>query len=167
MITFYSDRIEIVSNGGLSPKLTISDFYKGASEPVNRKLSDIFLQLRISEKTGRGVPTIVARYGEEAFEFEENWITVTIPFSRLNVVDYQVKVDVVNKTGQETAKKLNKTQLKIVELLRNDPNITAPTLMKELQLGHTAVQNNLNKLQGQGVIERIGARKGGYWKVLD
>ena len=167
MITFYSDRIEIVSNGGLSPKLTISDFYKGTSEPVNRKLSDIFLQLHISEKTGRGVPTIVARYGEEAFEFEENWITVTIPFSRLNAVDYQIKADAVNKTGQETAKKLNKTQLKIVELIRNDPNTTIRALRKELQLGHTAVQSNLSKLQKQGVIERIGARKGGYWKVLN
>ena len=29
MFTFYSDRIEILSHGSLSPKLTIQDFYKG------------------------------------------------------------------------------------------------------------------------------------------
>ena len=31
MFTFYSDRIEILSNGALSPKLSMSDFYKGKS----------------------------------------------------------------------------------------------------------------------------------------
>ena len=59
MFTFYSDRIEILSHGALSPKLTLNDFYKGKSEPKNRKLPDIFLQLHISERTGRGVPTIL------------------------------------------------------------------------------------------------------------
>ena len=167
MFTFYSDRIEIVSNGGLSPKLTINDFYKGTSEPINKRLSEIFLQLHISEKTGRGVPTIVSYYGKNAFEFEENWITVTIPFNRINVVDYQINTNVVNKTGVKVARKLNKSQLKIVELMRNNPNITTTDLISELNLGHTAIQNNLNKLQELGIIERIGAKRGGYWKVID
>ena len=55
MFTFYSDRIEILSNGALSPKLSMKDFYKGKSEPTNKRLSDIFLQLHISERTGREV----------------------------------------------------------------------------------------------------------------
>ena len=42
MFAFYSDRIEILSHGGLSPKLTIKDFYIGISEPVNKKLCKIF-----------------------------------------------------------------------------------------------------------------------------
>ena len=67
MFIFYSDRIEILSHGALSPKLTIKDFYKGKSEPTNKKLSDIFVQLHISERTGRGVPTILNSYGEKAF----------------------------------------------------------------------------------------------------
>ena len=100
MFTFYSDRIEILSHGGLSPKLTIKDFYKGTSEPVNKKLSEIFLQLHISEKTGRGVPTILSNYGEKAFEFSENRIQVTIPFNRINIVDYHPQIKVSNKSGE-------------------------------------------------------------------
>lgn len=33
-------------------------FFLGESIPVNEKLSEIFLQLQISEKSGRGVPKI-------------------------------------------------------------------------------------------------------------
>ena len=167
MFTFYSDRIEILSHGGLSPKLTIKDFYKGTSEPVNKKLSEIFLQLHISEKTGRGVPTILSNYGEKAFEFSENRIQVTIPFNRINIVDYHPQIKVGNKSGEKVVNKINKSQLKMIELIRNDPNVTTNILMRKLGLGHTAIQNNLTKLQKLGVVTRIGSKKSGYWQVND
>ena len=53
------------------------------SVPVNQKLSDIFLQLHISERSGQGVPSIVDVYGREAYEFRENSIVVNIPYERL------------------------------------------------------------------------------------
>ena len=106
-------------------------------------------------------------YENKVNKIEKNWITVTIPFNRINVVDYQINTNTVNKTGEKVAKKLNKSQLKIVELMRNNPNITTTNLISELKLGHTAIQNNLNKLQELGIIERIGAKRGDYWKVND
>ena len=51
-----------------------------------KKLSEIFLQLHISEKTGRGVPIVTQRYGRNAYEFRENSIVVTIPFNWMNVM---------------------------------------------------------------------------------
>lgn len=167
MFTFYSDRIEILSHGALSPKLTLNDFYKGKSEPKNRKLSDIFLQLHISERTGRGVPTILKNYGESAFSFSDNWIQVTIPFNFINAVDYQISTKVVNKSGEYVVNKLlNKSQLLILKAVRNNPNVTIEGLTKETGLGHTAIQNNLNKLQEMSIIKRIGSRKKGYWEVM-
>lgn len=56
MITVFSDRIEILSRGTLPPEQTLEGFFAGESVPVNQELSDIFLQLHISERTGRGVP---------------------------------------------------------------------------------------------------------------
>ena len=85
MFTAYEDRIEIVSLGTLPPGQTKEGFFAGVSIPVNRKLSEIFLQLHISEKSGRGVPGIVHEYGEEAFEFKDNAIVVTIPLNRLDL----------------------------------------------------------------------------------
>jgi len=83
MFTVYSDRIEILSRGTLPPDQTIEGFFAGESIPVNRKLSEIFLQLHISEKSGRGVPKIVEVYGKDAVEFRENTIVVTIPFEQM------------------------------------------------------------------------------------
>jgi len=52
--------------------------------PVNRKLSEIFLQLHISEKPGRGVPKIIEVYGKNVVEFRENAIVVTISFAHIS-----------------------------------------------------------------------------------
>ncbi len=71
MISVFSDRIEILSRGSLPPAQTMEGFYMGESVPVNEKLSEIFLQLHISEKSGRGVPKITEIYGKEAFAFRE------------------------------------------------------------------------------------------------
>ncbi len=83
MITVFSDRIEILSRGTLPPGQTTEGFFAGESVPVNQKLSDIFLQLHISERTGRGVPKITEIYGKETYEFRENSIVVVIPFNKL------------------------------------------------------------------------------------
>lgn len=92
MITIYSNRIEILSRGTLAPKQTLEGFFLGESVPVNRCLSDIFLQLHISERSGRGVPIITQVYGKDAFEFRENAIVVTIPFEKISL-------DVGDKVG--------------------------------------------------------------------
>ena len=46
-------------------------------------VSEIFLQLHISEKSGRGVPEIIEVYGRKVFTFRENSIVVTIPLHRI------------------------------------------------------------------------------------
>lgn len=65
----------------------------------NDKLSEIFLQLHISEKSGRGVPQITEVYGKGAFTFRENSIVVMIPFTRIR--DQKVG----NKVGNEVGNK--------------------------------------------------------------
>ena len=82
MISVFSNRIEILSRGTLAPAQTMEGFFLRESIPANEKLSEIFLQLHISEKSGRGVPKIIETYGKEAFTFRENSIVVTIPLHR-------------------------------------------------------------------------------------
>lgn len=89
MITIYSNRIEILSRGTLDPKQTLDGFFMGESIPVNQKLSDIFLQLHISERSGRGVPTIIDTYGKDVFDFRENSIVVNIPFHWIDKTDIE------------------------------------------------------------------------------
>lgn len=157
MITFYSDRIEILSRGTLSPLQTLEGFYKGHSIPINDKLSELFLQLHISEKTGRGIPKIISVYGKESIEVNDNNLTVTIPFNRINESN-----KVGNKVGN---KNLNNSQIKVLAEIRNNPNVTKQQLMTLCELGKTSIDNIISALKKLGYIERIGSNKTGYWKV--
>ncbi len=162
MITIYSNRIEILSRGTLPSKQTLQGFYLGESVPVNQKLSDIFLQLHISERSGRGVPKIIDIYGKSVFEFRENTIVCNIPFNWISGVGDKP----VYKVGDNNNEKaLNSTQSKVLKEIRNNPNITHKQLMIILGLGKTAIQNNVTYLRENGYIERIGSNKSGYWLV--
>jgi len=162
MITIYSDRIEILSRGTLAPKQTLEGFYNGESVPVNQKLSDIFLQLHISERSGRGVPKIVSVYGRDAFEFRENSIVVTLPFTRINTTDASSRL-----TIERNQKQLNTTQKKILKELRNNPNTTHLNLMFKLKISESTAYKNIRYLKENGYIERIGSNKNGYWKIIE
>ena len=160
MISVFSDRIEILSRGTLAPAQTMEGFFLGESIPVNEKLSEIFLQLHISEKSGRGVPKITEMYGKDAFSFRENSIVVTIPFERINKVG--------NKVGKKVGDKkpLNSRRQKIISEMRDNPNITTAELHNILGVSETAVEKNISFLRDNGYIERVGSKRAGYWKVL-
>ncbi len=162
MISVFSNRIEILSRGTIPPFQTMEGFYLGESVPVNEKLSEIFLQLHISEKSGRGVPKITEVYGKNAFTFRENSIVVTIPFTRIH--DQKNKNKVEKKV--ENKKQLSANRKKIIEEMRDNPNITTAQLNVILGISETAIDKNIVYLKENGYIERIGAKKSGYWKVL-
>lgn len=163
MITVFADRIEILSRGSLAPEQTMEGFFAGESIPVNKKLSEIMLQLHISEKTGRGVPIITQKYGKEAYEFRENSIVVKIPFNWINVMQNTV----VDKPSNKDSKKLlNNTQVRILAEIRNNPNITKPRLAEILRLGKTTIDTGIAVLKKNGYIKRVGSNKSGYWKTL-
>ncbi|SCW57875.1 Predicted transcriptional regulator, contains HTH domain [Lachnospiraceae bacterium C10] len=170
MISVFSDRIEILSRGAIPKNQTKEGFFSGESVPVNAKLSEIFLQLHISEKSGRGVPKITEVYGKDAFTFRENSIVVTIPFNRLK--DGKVGNKIGNKVGNTGAKKiargksLNKRREQILNEMRDNPNVTTAELHLLLEISETAVENNITFLKENGYIERVGAKKNGYWRVL-
>lgn len=159
MITIFSNRIEILSRGTLAPEQTIEGFFLGESIPVNRKLSDLFLQLHISERSGRGVPKITEMYGRDAFEFRENSIVVTLPFTILedSLVDKPV----------DKKPKMNEQMEKVLLEIRNNPNITQPQLVKIMNIGKSMIQRYISNLKKMGYIERIGSNKSGYWKVVE
>ena len=164
MITVYSNRIEILSRGTIAPAQTMEGFYLGESVPVNEKLSEIFAQLRISDKSGRGVPKIIENYTKDAFEFRENSIVVTIPFYSNRKVGNKIG----NKVGNNLTRKhgLNDTRKKIISEMRHNPNITKAELVILIGVSNTAIDNNIKYLRENGYIERIGENKNGSWKVL-
>ncbi|MBO7440523.1 MAG: putative DNA binding domain-containing protein [Bacteroidales bacterium] len=80
-VYIYTDRLEVISTGGLPTNLTREDFFRGVSKPVNEELAKLFIRLDLMEQTGYGIPLVTQHYGKEAFEFLDFFLRVTIPFA--------------------------------------------------------------------------------------
>lgn len=57
--------------------------------------------------------------------------------------------------------------LKIIEILREEPEISQDTLGKRLGLTRRIIQKNINSLKEDGRIERIGGKRYGHWQIYD
>ena len=159
-ISFYSDRIEILSHGGLPFGLTEEEFYLGYSKPRNQQLMKIFNQLDISDHTGHGIPIIVEKYGKEVFKITDNYIMVTIPFNKEVLATMNVGINVGINVD------LDKMERFILDEIIKNPQITATELSIMIEKSKRTAERHIKALQEKGYIIREGSNKTGYWKVL-
>lgn len=152
-IYIFNDRIEIISTGGLPFGYTIEEFYMGISHPINNGLFKIMGQLGFVEQTGHGNLVIIDKYGKEAFNIRDNYITVTIPFS------FSPSMKQIDVNG------LSPSHMKVLFALKDNPSLTQKELSKFCDIGTTRLSEIIRDLKSLGRIERIGAKKNGYWKV--
>lgn len=73
----------------------------------------------------------------------------------------------IKKTTQKTTQKtkLNNNQLRIIELIKENPKITRSELADILNITSDGVKYNLKKLVNNNIIERVGPDNGGYWSI--
>ena len=57
--------------------------------------------------------------------------------------------------------------VKVLHLLRDNPNATKPQMVKELHVGKSTIDKAMEHLKNKGLIERVGSNKFGYWKAKD
>jgi predicted HTH transcriptional regulator len=162
MVTFYNDRVEIISFSKLAPRQTIEGFYKGNSIPVNEDLSSIFLATHLSERTGKGMPLLVSTYGKNIFELSDESIKVTIPYN------WQHKFEeLVDNQVDKLVDKLSKTEKIVFDAIKDNPHLSQPELAIRCNVGKTTIQNVIIKLKKLNLIERVGSNKTGYWKIKE
>ncbi len=112
-------------------------------------------------------------------EFNVNLITafkvdVKVSQSYTNENGGKIGGDVVENIVENIAEnivdsiveKLSTTRAKIVRIIWKNPNATAQSISKEINIASRNVQEHLRKLQEQGVIRRIGPDKGGHWEII-
>lgn len=185
MFTAYSDRIEILSRGKMPPGQTVEGFYAGVSIPVNQRLSDIFLQLHISERSGQGVPSIVEAYGKDVYDFGGNTIAVNIPYDRLKTrfsddintwgtpknriigvtVNDKKVTEEVTVNDETVTEPLTKREEAVLACIIKSRDVTYEGIAAILSVSRKTVAKHIKNLKEKGAIERIGSDKNGYWVV--
>lgn len=185
MFTVYSDRIEILSHGTMPPKQTVEGFFMGESVPVNQKLSDLFLQLHISERSGQGVPTDknLAIEDEKPYSEDRN---LTIEGKKLAIENekpgfeggklaiegektssghQKVAIEKIYELckGQNYNRPTLETILKVYENTDVDAVVSAPDIERITQCSTSTSKNIMNKLKKINVLVTVsGQGKGKY-----
>jgi ATP-dependent DNA helicase RecG len=54
----------------------------------------------------------------------------------------------------------------VLALISADPYITTTQLANRLGVSQSAISQRIRLLKEKGVLQRIGADKGGYWEVI-
>lgn len=175
-IAVYKNRVEIRNPGGLFDGLTIEEMRRGGvSHRRNPLLADLFRRIDMVEAWGRGMPLIlenapnvefrvIARLFVASFE-RPSAVAVTTPEIPPTTPETTPET---GSTTPETAAWLQKnTKERLVQLLREQPQLSAPAIAAALGIGKDGVKYHLNQLKQTGKLRRIGPNKGGRWEVTE
>ena len=66
----------------------------------------------------------------------------------------------VKKFGEK-----QKSSVKILELIKQNPKITLEEIANVLGISKRAVEKQVKKLREANIIERIGSDRSGWWKI--
>lgn len=148
--------------------MTKEEFFMGISNPVNEEFAKIFMQLHYMEQSGKGVPTVVAKYGKEVYHFGTSFIQCIIPY---NIIDKQKQKRLlgrndldgtINGTINGTIK-LSKTATIIYELMKRDVKVTKSQLSQSSGKSIRTVSRAIDELKNNGLLLGRTSNKNGEW----
>lgn len=83
----------------------------------------------------------------------------------LNTIEEIIQTE--KKVTVKVTVKVTLNQKKILEVIKNNPQITQEELANVIGLTRKSINSNMKKLQENGLLKRIGADKNGYWQVTE
>ena len=170
-ISVYEDKLYIANCGCLPENWTLENLMsKHASSPYNPNIAHVFYLAGFIESWGRGIEKICSACEKDGVpqpEYTINPGDIMIKFSAPeDRVIRSVTGRVTEKVTDKVTDTLDETSLKILNLLAVDPAYTTTFLAENLSLSRKTVSLRLKMLKENGLIERIGSDRKGYWKLL-
>lgn len=76
-----------------------------------------------------------------------------------------IKETIINTTQKTTQKKINNSQKKIIELIKENPSVTRKEMAEKIGISADGIKYNLNKLKQTNILTRVGSDRSGTWKI--
>ncbi len=70
------------------------------------------------------------------------------------------------RVGEKVGEKLTSNQQLIIELISENPKISAVKISSKINISTRKVEENIAKLKNMGILVRVGSARGGYWKTI-
>ena len=162
----FSDKMVFTSYGGLIPGQSEEDFFSCSSMPRNRERMRVFKDVGLVEQLGSGMSRILSVYDRDIFHISEHFIKVEFPFPAQQPVSIIANNDDGgddngNDNGDEKT-----DELRALEILRHNPNITAKLMAKQMNISPRKVSRIIKSLKEQKKIVREGSDRKGFWRVF-
>ena len=138
----------------------------GRPHRKNPVIAKVFTQMGIVEELGSGTRkmfkyTPIYAKGKEPVIEEQDIYRVEIPYiPTLQSTNPKSS----EKSGPETTQK---TTQKILELIKENPNIRIEELALNCEITRDGVNYQIRKLKEKGILKRIGGDNGGHWEIID
>ena len=118
----------------------------------------------LAENAGFGIEKLLGwkklTGSDVSIKNERDYVLVTLGFS--DVVVENVVEDVV----EDVVEKLSSRQLEILNMIKDNPNLSAVKISSILSINVRTIQRDLKRLKELGLISRVGADRGGKWNLL-
>lgn len=175
-ISIYEDKIYIGNQGKFPKEIERKDlFKKHVSIPYNPIIAEVFYKSGFIESWGRGFEYIkkeCKRVGTPLPNvkiYEECLLIRCNPSKKyLELLDeFNNKVVTRRKVNDDISygEDLNKVQIKLLNILVNNPRISQKELIRVSGVSKATVNRNIKVLKEKNYIERIGSDKKGLYKV--
>jgi ATP-dependent DNA helicase RecG len=165
----YTENANLSHGHGALSLATFEPFSK------NPPISKVFREIGLADELGSGMRntykyTKMYSGGEPQF-VEGDVFRITIPLTEVATATVGP-----GSSGSSNgainepingAVSLTASEKRILEAIRQNPRITRKELIELLNVGESTVFRATKKLKAEGIIERIGSNKGGYWRVAD
>ena len=164
-VAVYDDLVEISSPGMLYGDLDIDSIKKGKSKIRNKGIAEVFNRMKIIEEWGTGISRIISgckEYGLPEPEFLEIGDSFRVNIFRKPESTLQKELKSSRESSRET---LNKTQVAILELIRQNNAITQEEMSAKIGVSFGAIKKNVSFLKGKGILVRNGSTKKGSWTI--
>ena len=185
-VAIYKDRVEIFNPGEFPEGFKPEDFIEGqGSIPRNPLIANTLYLSKDIEKWGSGFRRITEACQKSntkvKFEIRKNGFMVIFyrktdkelldltgenknDAKNVALNDKNVAKSVALKV-KEKYPELRKVYIDIIEVISNDNYITQEEIAGKLNKTRNSIYRNIKSLKEIGILERLGSKKNGYWKL--
>ncbi len=156
-IEIYDNRVEITNPGGLVETIKENEFGQ-RSVSRNPKIFSFFQRLDLVEQVGSGITRMREKMKDENLPAPHFSIEGIFVVTLYRPIEF-------NKWIESWIDKISKNQIAILKAIHKNSEITFAKLSKEIKLGKTTINNNIQELKELELLQRVGSERKGYWSV--
>lgn len=180
-IKFYqfSNSIQIANAGGLYGKARPENF-PNENDYRNPVIAEAMKIIGYVNRFNRGIELVkvqLAENGNPEPIFDYHKVTsFAVSASEPKLADEKQNTEITRKEDnivlssyglntEEIRKKYGRNTGEILKIIAINPECTTQIMAEHINVSVSTIEKNIAKLKKEGIIERVGSTKSGYWKI--